>query len=208
MAGRTSYTAPTNGDAPEGPEQMEAIYAHFDALVDATKSTAGSLPGSGFSGQEFLILDSGRKVAWMGAAWGTVGGVLPDPVVVSSSAANTIVATSYAVLPTTVTTTLTLAAPCWVVIEAEAQLFAATNTVSMGVNVSGATTSAPASPQVGATGFVSATVSAAAAAGQRAHKTLQLNAGANVITIHAMRAVSGTQTITGPVLTVTPLRWA
>lgn len=209
MTGRTDYTAPTNGLAPEGPEQMEDIYEHFDSLIDATVATAGGIPASGFPGQEFLILDSGRKVAWTGSAWATIGGDLPDPAVVHSAVSNTITSASYAALPTTVTMTLTLAAPCWVDIEAEAQLFAAaSNTVSMGINLSGATTSAPASPQVGSAGFVSASATSAAGAGQRAHKTLQLSAGANVITIHANRAGSGTVTVTGPVLTVTPLRWA
>lgn len=204
MTGRTNYTAPTNGDAPEGPEQMADIYAHFDALTDATKSTVGSLPATGFSGQEFLIDDSGRKVAWTDSAWRTIGGVVPDPVVVGNDDQIVITATSFAALPSAVHTTLTLPAACWVEMTAAAWLTAVTNDVRMGINVSGATTSAANAPQHGATGYASA----GGGSGQTAHKVLKLNAGSNTIRIHAMRTSSGTQTVAYPVLTVTPLRWA
>ncbi len=44
MTGRTNYTAPNNGLAPLGPDQMTDIYEHFDPLVGETAPNAASLP--------------------------------------------------------------------------------------------------------------------------------------------------------------------
>lgn len=70
MAGLTGYTAPTNGDAPEGPEQMENIYEHFDPLVGETVTTASSLPASGnWVGRRIYVQDDQSTRVWTGAAW-------------------------------------------------------------------------------------------------------------------------------------------
>lgn len=47
MAGKTGYTEVTNAMPPEGPDQINDVYEHFDALTGETVTTASNLPASG-----------------------------------------------------------------------------------------------------------------------------------------------------------------
>lgn len=47
MTGRTGYTEFDNGLPPEGPDQMNTIFEHFDPLIGESVATASALPSSG-----------------------------------------------------------------------------------------------------------------------------------------------------------------
>lgn len=65
MTGRTGYTAPTNSNAPDGPAQIAAVYAHFDARVDATLATVAELPASGnWTGRTIYVTEDRSSWVW------------------------------------------------------------------------------------------------------------------------------------------------
>ena len=115
----------------------------------------------------------------------------------------------FAALRTTpISTAVTVGAPTWAEIVLEIWMFATANDVRAGINLSGATISAPAAPQLGAVGWVSAPSGSTAANKQIARKLIVLNAGVTTVTAQAMRTSTGTQTVSHPVLSVTPIRAA
>lgn len=70
MAGRTGYTPITNASAMLGPEQITAVYEHFDPLVDGSRLDATGLPSTGnWQGRTLFLEDTKTVVVWDGAAW-------------------------------------------------------------------------------------------------------------------------------------------
>lgn len=204
--------APPVGSSPfDPPQHFKDVYDHFGDAGMYAAPTAFALPDVADVWPGALRMDEATGILYLcnGSGWKAIGGGLPDRIEVSNSNQIPITATTYADLPSTpVTTTFTLPAACWVEIKAEAWLVAVTNDIRMSINVTGATTVAPATPAHGSVGFVSAPVGSAAASKQIATRTVKLNAGENTVEIQAMRATSGTQTVSYPVLTVKFDRWA
>lgn len=70
MAGRTGYTPITNASAMLGPEQITAVYEHFDPLVDGSRLDATGLPSTGnWQGRTLFLEDTKTVVVWNGSAW-------------------------------------------------------------------------------------------------------------------------------------------
>lgn len=66
MVGRTNYEPPTTAMPPNGPEQMVAIYEHFDRLLGETRPTVSDLPSSSaenWPNRTIMTLDTG--VVWI-----------------------------------------------------------------------------------------------------------------------------------------------
>lgn len=60
MTGRTDYTEVTNGSPMLGPEQITAVYEHFDPLVGESVAAVASLPSSGnWVGRTVFAVDTG-----------------------------------------------------------------------------------------------------------------------------------------------------
>jgi hypothetical protein len=58
----------------DGPAQITAVAAHFDALIGETVSTASSLPSTGnFKGRTIIAEDTGIAYWWNGTGWKKVG---------------------------------------------------------------------------------------------------------------------------------------
>jgi hypothetical protein len=90
MTGRTNYTAPTNGLAPEGPAQIAAAYAHFDALIGESVAAVANLPASGnWNGRTIYVEATDSVYVWRGAAWRWVAGVRPMARLTKSTAQST-----------------------------------------------------------------------------------------------------------------------
>lgn len=138
--------------------------------------------------------------------WYRVDTNMPEPVTAIATGSQTITATAFAGLPISpVAVTLTLDAACWVDLDLGAWVVASASDVRVGIAVSGATVSVPSAPTWGAV----AIASAAASTPIRPRKTLRLEAGVNTVAVQAYRsAATGAQTVSYPVLTATPLRWA
>lgn len=70
MAGRTGYTPITNASAMLGPDQITAVYEHFDPLVDGSRLDATGLPSAdNWQGRTLFLEDTKTVVVWNGAAW-------------------------------------------------------------------------------------------------------------------------------------------
>lgn len=70
MTGRTGYTELDNGLPPEGPDQMNGIFEHFDALIGESYATAGALPPSGNWDGRMAKVRSDRSIRLWDAAAG------------------------------------------------------------------------------------------------------------------------------------------
>lgn len=69
MAGKTGYTAISNGSA-FGFDQINGGFAHFDALIGETVATATSLPASGnWTGRTVFVQDVAGLSVWDGTKW-------------------------------------------------------------------------------------------------------------------------------------------
>lgn len=70
MAGRTGYTPITNASAMLGPDQITAVYEHFDPLVDGSRLDSTGLPSTGnWQGRTLFLEDTKTVVVWNGSAW-------------------------------------------------------------------------------------------------------------------------------------------
>jgi hypothetical protein len=76
MAGRTGYTEFDNGLPPEGPDQMNGIYEHFDPLVGETAALISDLPPTGnWTGRTVYVVEVEALYVWDGS-WVMVAGEL------------------------------------------------------------------------------------------------------------------------------------
>ena len=71
MTGRHNYTSLTNGLAPQGPTQMNAIYAFFDQRVSESAANAGAFPAATARPAGHLIVANDTKALYLGdgTAW-------------------------------------------------------------------------------------------------------------------------------------------
>lgn len=76
MTGRTNYTAPTTGQLPNGPAQIEDVYEHFDALLGEVVPLPEDLPDpvDSWEGREVTVASTRLVYRFLSSEWRVVAG--------------------------------------------------------------------------------------------------------------------------------------
>lgn len=70
MAGRTNYVELKNTDPMNGPAQINAVAAHFDALAGEARANLAALPTTGnWPGRTIFVEDIDTQLVWAGSSW-------------------------------------------------------------------------------------------------------------------------------------------
>ncbi|MFZ1361467.1 MAG: hypothetical protein WAS05_00835 [Candidatus Nanopelagicales bacterium] len=162
----------------------------FETTNSSTRDAAITNPNAAGSPKFCYLTATNVLQRWDGSNWLSIGErKLPAPAIANvNDAIGNVTAGSFTNLATNVTTSLVLPAPAWV--EAEATMWmvgAASTDLRAGINISGATTSAPNGDSWG-----EVAQQAGAVNGEHcASRFIECAAGTNTFTVRAYRA-SGT----------------
>lgn len=180
----------------------------FETTNSSTRDAAITNPNAAGSPKFCYLTATNVLQRWDGSNWLNIGErKLPAPVTAGhATKTNTITAGSFAALPSgPVSASLTLPAAAWV--EAEASMWmtgAASTDVRAGIDISGATTSAPDADEWGEVAQQAGAVSSEHAA----RRLIQCNSGTNTFTVQAYRASgSGTVNVNYVRLKIKAIQW-
>lgn len=178
-------TTPDNITYPDLPMPVGALNAHLATLAQSVQ-TALTATKTLFNGK-FTDLYA-----------------LPKPVTSTGAALTNITATAFAAVPSVSAITINFTRPAWVQVNLSFWGVASVGDEYVGINVTGATLSAPAEPVWGASAYVAAV---AGTQHRMATKTILCNAGSTTFTAQAYQTGGGVKRVNNSLFQVIPLRW-